>query len=103
MDRGSNHATDDWGGHQLHNIRISATAANPSNCDDLSDVEMIDGAGLGALVSIAVTAQASECSIKLAAPDDFICRVFTITNLTSVFQAYSTVDAATLAFHGQAA
>jgi len=35
---------------------------------DLSGVEMIDAAGLGALISVALTAQASQCSVKLAAP-----------------------------------
>ena len=35
---------------------------------DLSSVEMIDAAGLGALISAALTAQASQCSVKLAAP-----------------------------------
>src|SRR5438477_12625557 len=35
---------------------------------DLSGVEMIDAAGLGALISVALTAQAGQCSIKLAAP-----------------------------------
>ena len=42
---------------------------------DLSGVEMIDAAGLGELVSVAVAAQASGCSIMLAAPGDFIRHV----------------------------
>jgi anti-sigma B factor antagonist len=70
---------------------------------DLSGVEMIDAAGLGKLVSVAVAAQASGCSITLAAPGDFIRRVLTLTNLTSVFEVYPTLDAAILAFNGQAA
>src|SRR5882724_13185281 len=70
---------------------------------DLSGVEMIDAAGLGQLVSVAVAAQASGCSITLAAPGDFIRRVLALTNLTSVFELYSTLDAAILAFNGQAA
>ena len=70
---------------------------------DLSGVEMIDAAGLGELVSVAVAAQASGCSITLAAPGDFIRRVLTLTNLTSVFEVYPTLDAAILAFNGQAA
>ncbi len=32
---------------------------------DLSGVEMIDAAGLGALISVALRAQASQCSVKL--------------------------------------
>ena len=70
---------------------------------ELSDVEMIDATGLGELVSVAVAAQASGCSIMLAAPGDFIRRVLTLTNLTSVFEVYPTLDAAILAFNGQAA
>ena len=70
---------------------------------DLSGVEMIDAAGLGELVSVALAAQASGCSIMLAAPGDFIRRVLTLTNLTSVFEVYPTLDAAILPFNGQAA
>ncbi len=70
---------------------------------DLSGVEMIDAAGLGQLVSVAVAAQASGCSITLAAPGDFIRRVLTLTKLTSVFEVYPTLDIAILAFNGQAA
>src|ERR1700730_16068110 len=39
---------------------------------DLSGVEMIDAAGLGALISVALTAQASQCSVKLAALGNLI-------------------------------
>jgi anti-sigma B factor antagonist len=70
---------------------------------DLSGVEMIDGAGLGELVSVAMTAQASQCSIKLAAPSDLIRQLLELTNLTSVFEVYPTSDEATQAFRGQAA
>jgi anti-sigma B factor antagonist len=70
---------------------------------NLSGVEMIDAAGLGELVSVAVATQASGCSITLAAPGDFIRRVLTLTNLTSVFEVHPTLDAAILAFNGQAA
>jgi len=70
---------------------------------DLSGVEMIDAAGLGDLVSVAVAAQATGCSITLAAPGNFIRRVLTLTNLTSVFEVYPTLDAAILAFNGQEA
>jgi anti-sigma B factor antagonist len=70
---------------------------------DLSGVEMIDAAGLGKLVSVAVAAQASECSIMLASPGDFIRRVLTLTNLSSVFEVYPSLDAAILSFNGQPA
>jgi anti-sigma B factor antagonist len=70
---------------------------------DLSGVEMIDAAGLGALISVALAAQASQCSVKLAAPGNLIRQVLELTKLTSVFEVHPTLDAATLASRGQAA
>jgi anti-sigma B factor antagonist len=70
---------------------------------DLSGVEMIDAAGLGELVSVALTAQGSQCSVTLAAPRSLIRELLDLTKLTSVFEVYPTVDAATLASGGQAA
>src|SRR5713226_8379987 len=70
---------------------------------DLSGVKMIDAAGLGALISIALTAQASQCSVKLAAPGNFIRQLLELTKLTSVFEVHPTLDAATVASRGQAA
>ena len=70
---------------------------------DLSSVEMIDAAGLGELVSVAVAAQASGCSIILAAPGDFIRQLLELTNLTSVFEVHPTLEAANVASPGQAA
>ncbi len=70
---------------------------------DLGGVEMIDAAGLGALISVALTAQASQCSVKLAAPGNLIRQLLGLTKLTSVFEIRPTLDAATLASRGQAA
>src|SRR5438132_5480328 len=70
---------------------------------DLSGVEMIDAAGLGELVSVALTAQASQYSDKLAAPGNLILELLEITKLTSVFEVHPTLDAATVAFREQAA
>ncbi len=70
---------------------------------DLSGVEMIDAAGLGALISVGSAAQASQCSVKLAAPGNLIRQLLELTQLTSVFEVYSTLDAATVASRGQAA
>jgi anti-anti-sigma factor len=49
---------------------------------DLSGVEMIDAAGLGALISVASTAQASQCSVKLVAPSNLIRQLLELTKLT---------------------
>lgn len=70
---------------------------------DLRGVEMIDAAGLGELASLAVTAQTSDCSIKLAAPSDFVRQLLELTNLASLFEIYPTSNAATLAFRARAA
>ena len=70
---------------------------------DLSGVEMIDAAGLGALISVGLAAQASRCSVKLAAPGNLIRQLLELTKLTSVFELYPTLDAATVASRGQAA
>ena len=69
---------------------------------DLSGVEMIDAAGLGALISVALTAQVSQCSVKLAASGNFIRQLLELTRLT-VFEIHPTLDAATVASRGQAA
>jgi anti-sigma B factor antagonist len=70
---------------------------------DLSGVEMIDAAGLGELVSVAVAAQATGCSITLAAPGGFIRQLLELTKLTSVFEVHPTLEAAGVASRGQAA
>lgn len=68
---------------------------------DLSGVEMIDAAGLGALLSVVLTAQASHCAVRFAAPGNRIRRLLDLTKLTSVCDVHLTVDAATIAFSGQ--
>jgi anti-sigma B factor antagonist len=70
---------------------------------DLSGVEMIDAAGLRALISVVLAAQASQCSVTLAAPGSFIRQLLELTRLTSLFEVHPTLDAATVASRGQAA
>jgi anti-sigma B factor antagonist len=65
---------------------------------ELSGVEMMDGSGLGELISVLVSAQANQCSIKLAAPRERILQLLKLTNLTSVFDIHPSLDEATLAF-----
>jgi anti-sigma B factor antagonist len=69
---------------------------------DLSGVEMIDAAGLGELVSVAVAGQASRCYMTMVAPGHFLRQLLELTKLTSVLELYPTFDAAILAFSGQA-
>ena len=70
---------------------------------DLSGVEMIDAAGLGTLMSVALTAQASQCSIRLAAPGNSVRQLLELANMTSVFEVYPTLDAAIVASRGRSA
>jgi anti-sigma B factor antagonist len=70
---------------------------------DLSGVEMIDAAGLGALVSIGLTARASLYSVRLAAPGDLIRQLLELTKLTTFFELYPTVEAATVISRAQGA
>src|SRR2546429_4207775 len=70
---------------------------------DLCGVEMIDAAGLGALISVALTAQANQCSVTLAATANLIRELLELTKLTSVFEVHPTLDTATVAFREQVA
>ncbi len=70
---------------------------------DLSGVEMIDCAGLGKLVALVVQSRANGRSIKLAAPTHRVRNLLEIMRLLSVFEVYSTLDEAMLAFRGEAA
>jgi anti-sigma B factor antagonist len=70
---------------------------------DLSQVEMIDGAGLGQLVRLWSRAQASDCPMKLVAPSKAVCDLLELTNLASVFEIHPTLEEATLSFRGQLA
>jgi anti-sigma B factor antagonist len=68
---------------------------------ELSEVQMIDGAGLGELVVILMGAQASGCSIKLAGPSDHIRELLELTYLNSVFEIYPSLEDAIVACREQ--
>lgn len=68
---------------------------------ELSEVQVIDGAGLGELVVILTRAQASGCSIKLAAPSDHIRELLELTSLNSVFEIYPSLADAIVACREQ--
>jgi anti-sigma B factor antagonist len=61
---------------------------------DLSQVETIDGAGLGHLLELLSRAQKSGCSLKLVAPEGRVRELLELTNLVSVFEVNSTLDQA---------
>jgi anti-sigma B factor antagonist len=65
---------------------------------DLSLVEIIDGTGLGELVSILTQAKANNRIVKLAAPKRRIREILELTKLNSIFQIYPTLGDALESF-----
>jgi anti-anti-sigma factor len=61
---------------------------------ELSGVEMIDGAGLGELVSLLVSARSRGCTVHLANPNPWIDHLLELTKLTSIFEVFPTVEEA---------
>ncbi len=59
---------------------------------DLSGVEVIDSAGLGELIVAFMSGQITGCPVKLAAPNQRIRHLLELTNLTSVFEIYPSVQ-----------
>jgi anti-sigma B factor antagonist len=70
---------------------------------ELSEVEMMDSAGLGELALMLTWARAMGCSIKLAAPNPRVRHLLQLTNLDSVFEIHPRLEDAVLAFGGQLA
>jgi anti-sigma B factor antagonist len=59
---------------------------------DLSQVEMMDGAGLGELVILLKRATASGSAMKIANPSKPVAELLELTNLSSVFEIYPSVE-----------
>ena len=70
---------------------------------ELSEVEMMDSAGLGELALMLTWARATGCAIKLAAPNKRVRQLLQLTNLDSVFEIHPRLEEAVLAFGGQLA
>ncbi len=70
---------------------------------DLSQVEAIDGAGLGALLALLNAAHDHDCLLKLAAPSPHVLGLLQLTNLHNVFDIYPTLENAMLSSRGQVA
>lgn len=69
---------------------------------DLSEVETMDGAGLGALMALLSGAKQKGCTITLAAPSHEIRALLELTRLDSAFEIHPTLNDALLAVHAQA-
>jgi len=61
---------------------------------DLSGVEIIDGFGLGELVTVLKLANSKGSMVKLAAPNRLVYSLLKLTKLTSLFEIHPTVNAA---------
>jgi len=61
---------------------------------DLSQVEMVDGAGLGEFVGLHNRAASRRSSIKFAAPRNHVRSLFELTKLAPVLEIYPTVGLA---------
>jgi anti-sigma B factor antagonist len=70
---------------------------------ELSQVEIIDGAGLGELLVLLNLARANRCAMKLAAPSQRVRGLLELTNLHTVFEIHSTLDDAMVSSRGQVA
>jgi anti-sigma B factor antagonist len=61
---------------------------------DLSGVEIIDGFGLGELVTVLNLANTKNSTVKLAAPNRLVYSLLKLTKLNSLFEIYPTVHEA---------
>ena len=59
---------------------------------DLSGVEIIDGFGLGELVTVLNLANAKGSMVKLAAPNRLVYSLLKLTKLTSLFEIHPTLS-----------
>lgn len=55
---------------------------------DLTNVTVMDSMGLGAIVSLYVSAKAAGCDLKLINLSKRVRELFKVTNLLSVFEIY---------------
>jgi anti-sigma B factor antagonist len=55
---------------------------------DLTDVTYLDSSGLGALVSIYVSARRQECELKLINLNERLKQLFRITQMAKIFEGH---------------
>jgi anti-anti-sigma factor len=70
---------------------------------DLQDIEMIDSAGLGSLITALHLTNASGSSLRLASPNRQTLSLFQLTSLDTVFEIYPALQDALLVSHWQMA
>jgi anti-sigma B factor antagonist len=54
---------------------------------DMTGVDYIDSSGIGALVSVYLSASKAQCSLELANPQPRIRDLFEVSRLTAVFES----------------
>lgn len=75
--------------------RLAAVAASQREIIiDLADLQFIDSSGVAALVRVRKHARLAGGDLLLAAPQQQVLRVLTITRLIDSFSVYADVDAA---------
>jgi anti-anti-sigma factor len=78
-------------GDDLHRLKVAALSQNtPEVMLDLSSVNLIDAAGLGALVNVHKRFQCAGKEMKLMDPTRFVSHVFRMTRLNTVFHIVRT-------------
>ena len=78
-------------GDDLHRLKVATSSQNtPEVMLDLSSVNLIDAAGLGALVEVHKRFQCAGKEMELMDPTRFVSHVFRITRLDEVFHIVRT-------------
>jgi anti-anti-sigma factor len=80
-------------GGRLNLFKVAASSQTSAEVMlDLSRVNLIDAAGLGALVDLHKRFQCASRTMKLRDPTSFVYHVFRITRLDTVFYIFRTPD-----------
>ena len=81
-------------GEALHFLKEAVTSLSRLRIVvlDLSEVEMLDGGGLGMLVFLHKWTRATGIQLKLVNPSNLVLEMLTRTKLTSVLHVSSIVD-----------
>jgi len=74
---------------EMENTLRNLVAGNQRVVLDLADVDLIDSAGLGALVSVYTHARRINCYLEIANPKQRIRNLFNRSGLASVFEGKS--------------
>ena len=70
---------------------------------DFSELETIDGAGLGELAKLLLRTKNGDCVVRIAAPSRSVYELLTVTHLASAFDVHSSVEEALLSVREQVA